>query len=74
MRGMISDHSLLNWHKRRKDLISRKSGCGVPVTPAKSDRQRPAGARFGIFDLRFAPVPAGGMGKKSWIRSTVLNA
>src|ERR1700728_4845659 len=41
MLGMLADYSLLNWHKCRKDLISRRSGCGAPVTPATSDFSSP---------------------------------
>ena len=47
MRRMIADDSLPNWHKPGKDLISRKSGCGAPVTFATSGRHRSVGACFG---------------------------
>jgi hypothetical protein len=41
MLGMLADYSLLNWHKYRKDLISRRSGRGAPVTPATPDFSSP---------------------------------
>src|ERR1700728_1234442 len=77
MLGMLADYSLLNWHKCRKDLISRRSGCGAPVTPATSDFSSPllsssmsGGRKRGdrpdsaIIYLRITPAPGRWDGKK----------
>src|SRR6202034_3756454 len=77
MLGMLADYSLLNWHKCRKDLISRRSGCGAPVTPATSDFSSPllsssmsGGRKRGdrpdsaIIYLRITPAPGRWDGKE----------
>src|SRR5580704_3149010 len=77
MRCMLTDHSLPNWHKFGKALISRQSACGAPVTPVTSDRpsrsifrqrtmEREGSAPFrqSIACRFLRRLPAGRMGKK----------